>query len=443
MLTFGTDGIRGNAEQFPFTGQALKRLGRAIALWAHEKYDAVSCPKFLIAMDTRISGPAIKNSLCEGLIVGGVDVVDAGVLSTPALCKIITHDQSFNAGVVISASHNPYYDNGIKLFDAQRCKLTPHDEQRITALFEEGVKDESDTERAGWLTHWSEATLAYQALVLSRFPEGFLKSVHVVLDCAHGATYDLAPKLFRDLGARVTAIAVEPNGTNINDHCGATHPEPLRAAVLKFGADCGFAFDGDGDRIVAVNHKGDIKDGDDIVAFLLNHVRYQHSTAVVGTIMSNQGFATYLKNLGKAFHRTKVGDKHVVEKLETEQLLLGGEPSGHIILRDYMATGDGVFVALMLLETAIDHNNWAMQSFAKFPQVTINLRVNKKNDLTQHPFATIIAKHETMLENGRLVVRYSGTEPLLRVMVEAAQYDQAHEVATSLVQQLSETFLNS
>jgi len=450
MLTFGTDGIRGNADQFPFADDSLQVLGRAIAQWACEKY-GLDKPKLLIAMDTRISGPRIKNSLCAGLLAGGVDVVDAGVLSTPALCKLITQsDLEFNAGIVISASHNPYHDNGIKLFDAQRCKLSAQDEQRITELFlQEESRDQDQQEFSGdlvdhgVLTLWPEASESYQALVLSQFPAGFLKNVHVVLDCANGATYQVAPKIFQDLGARVTTIAVEPSGTNINDECGATHPEVLRAAVLKFGADCGFAFDGDGDRIVAVNSKGEIKDGDDIVAFLLNHARYQQSIAVVGTIMSNQGFAQYLEDLGKVFYRTKVGDKHVVAKLEEEKLLLGGEPSGHIVLRDYMATGDGVFVALMLLETAIQNNTWSFDSFVKYPQVTVNIRVDKKNDLAQHPFATIIADHETMLEKGRLVVRYSGTEPLLRVMVEASHHDHAHAVATSLVQQLSEKFLNS
>lgn len=432
MLTFGTDGIRGNAEQFPFTNQALVRLGRAIAQWAYEKY--VQVPSILIGMDTRISGPRIKEHLTQGLVEGGVNVIDAGVLSTPALCKLLMDSSRFHAGIVISASHNPYQDNGVKLFDAVQCKLSVADEQRITELF---ALDTSSEPYAGSLTEWPEASVSYQKLVQAQFPENFLTGVHVVLDCAHGATSSIAPELFTSLGARVTTIANAPDGMNINRDCGATHPEGLRDAVVKFGADCGFAFDGDGDRIVAVNNKGEIKDGDDIVAFLLNHARYSASSAVVGTIMSNQGFAQHVKGLGKAFHRTKVGDKHVVAKMEEDGLLLGGEPSGHVVLRDYMATGDGIFVALRLLEVAIENGLWSLDSFVKYPQVLVNMRVANRGDLTQHPYVGIIAKHETMLDGGRLVVRYSGTELLLRVMVEAEVHDKAHVVAMSLVEQLS------
>lgn len=439
-IAFGTDGIRGNAEQFPFTPDALVTFGRALGLWAQKKYGTQN-PKFLIGSDTRISSPRIKDDLCKGLLAQGALVVDAHVLPTPAVYQLISSDVSFHAGIVISASHNPYQDNGIKVFDARHCKITAEDEQEIVHNFEQAsdlqLSSSCSSEpcvKAGWPT----ANQSYQEAIKSRFPDLFLKNVKVILDCANGATYSIAPELFRALGANVQVLADSPDGININNQCGALHPENLAKAVQAAQADCGFAFDGDGDRVVAVNKHGQVKDGDDILALLLQLAAYQPVSHVVGTIMTNQGFESYLKGLGKKLIRTCVGDKYVTAQLEKEHLPLGGEASGHIIMKDYLDTGDGILVALKVLESIIAHNNWDMKTFDKYPQILINVPVVQKKDLEQSPFAQIIAEHKKMLDQGRLVVRYSGTENLLRVMTEATTHRLASSIADAVAYKLQE-----
>ncbi len=439
-IAFGTDGIRGNAQQFPFTDQALYVLGRALALWARHTYQ-VAKPTILIGMDTRVSGPRIKKALVSGLTSQQAIVFDADVLSTPAVCNLVNSTDRFTAGIVISASHNLYQDNGVKVFGAGRCKMSASDEQLIKQYFDEQVLQGDDYNQSDFLIYedfHQEARDLYQAQLLARFQPNFLSGTTVVLDCAHGATYRIAPAIFRALGATVYTVGTEPMGTNINDYCGSTHPELLVEAVLKHRADIGFAFDGDGDRIVAVNRHGAIKDGDDMVALLSTQPPYNEAQKVVGTVMSNQGLEAYLTSCGKQLVRTSVGDKYVAQSLEQEGLLLGGEPSGHIIMRDYLATGDGVFVALRILETIIATNNWDLESFNKFPQVLVNVPVAYKTSLDQQPFTNIIQHHAAQLGSGRLLVRYSGTEPVLRVMTEASQYDIAHEVAHELAVQLQQ-----
>jgi phosphoglucosamine mutase len=438
MIAFGTDGIRGNAEQFPFTDDALYDFGRALAVWAQQKYNK-SMPKILIGMDTRISGPRIKEALCRGLVDGGIRVLDTGVLPTPAVCQIIFYDKSFDAGIVISASHNPYHDNGVKIFDARRCKITSEDEQVILKHFESYLAGEGiSLTHKGSVELWTEAIDIYQKKIISLFPAHFLKKVKVVLDCAHGATYQVAPIIFKALGADVTAIAAQPSGLNINDNCGALHPEALAQAVKDLHADVGFAFDGDGDRIIGVSRNGLVKDGDDILALLLDLPVYKSLPTVVGTVMTNQGFENHFVSRGKAVIRAKVGDKYVAAKLEEENVPLGGEISGHIIIKDYLTTGDGVFVALKVLESMIVNDNFDMNTFAKFPQVLINVPVVHKKDLTQHPYSLIIAEYEKKLGQGRILVRYSGTEHLLRVMTEATTHEVAQTVAQALATRLQE-----
>ncbi|MFA5306208.1 MAG: hypothetical protein WC365_02050 [Candidatus Babeliales bacterium] len=433
-ISFGTDGVRGRADAFPFTDEALVALGYAVGQWAREVY-AKDSPVIALGADTRISGERIKRSLGNGLILAGACVRDVGVLSTPGIYEVISGGKICDASISISASHNPYEDNGIKLFDSRRCKITVDDEQKIIRAFEQCIGRVVVT-RAQELEKWPEAAAWYVQHIVAQFRPLFLRNVKVVLDCAHGAAYVVAPEIFRALGATVISMADAPDGTNINYNCGSVHPEELARRVCAEQADCGFAFDGDADRVIAVSRTGVIKDGDDILAMLLKLPAYQSLSHVVGTLFTNQGFEEYLCEQGKHLFRTKVGEKYVAAKLEEEGLPLGGEVSGHIITRDYAPTGDGIFVALRVLESIIHHNNWDMITFQKFPQVLANVRVTHKPDLALQPYAALIAEYERNIGKGRIVVRYSGTEPLLRVMTEASTYEKAQQVAHDLAQAL-------
>ncbi len=435
IIAFGTDGIRGCADEFPFTNQALYALGRAIAAWAQTVYNKPN-PQFLIGMDTRESGPRIKASLCHGMLDQGAFVLDGGVITTPAVYHLIFYNTGFDAGIVISASHNPYKDNGIKIFDATHCKLSPDDERLISLNFERFLTHEDNDHHKPSL--WLDAGHTYQQKVLSLFPANFLKKVNVVLDCANGAASEHAPAIFKALGANVFSIAHEPNGTNINQHCGSLHPEALIDAVKRHGANCGFAFDGDSDRVIAVTHHGHLKDGDEMLALLSQHPAYLTVPKIVGTIMTNQGFEEYLKQQNRQLIRANVGDKYVAAKLKEENLPLGGEQTGHILIRDYLATGDGIFAALKILETIIENKNWEMKTFEKFPQVLVNVPVIQKKDLSLNPFSQIIKNHEEKITAGRILVRYSGTENLLRVMTEATTHHEAETLAHRLAFELQE-----
>lgn len=435
-IAFGTDGIRGNAEQYPFTQDALFILGQAIAQWAQEKY-APKTPKFLIGRDTRLSGPRIKEALIAGLGTNELIIVDGGILPTPAVCALIRHENSFDCGIVISASHNPYYDNGIKIFDKQTSKLLPHDEATILKYFEHYTSNKKEsTEVKATLATWEHATQTYINILQARVPKGMLNDLTIVLDCANGATAHIAPQLFQALGATVISLNATPTGTNINDNCGSLHPALLRATAQKLQAHAGFAFDGDGDRITMVNTRGDIKDGDDALALLLQLPEFSDTGTIIGTIMSNKGFEAHLKQHHKELMRTPVGDKYVALALEENFLPLGGEISGHIIIKNYLPTSDGIFVALKILESLIHNQNWDMKTFDKFPQVLISVPVTYKKELSTEPYLSIIKKHEHDLDNGRLLVRYSGTENVLRVMTEAQTEQNAQSVAQKLATQL-------
>jgi phosphoglucosamine mutase len=436
LITFGTDGIRGPADQFPFNDYTLLRLGYAIALWAREKY-CVTQPRLLIGMDTRLSCERIKKALTEGLLLGGAAVVDAGIIPTPGVCALIKNDTSFSAGVMISASHNLYTDNGIKLFDAIDCKLSKRDEDVLLAMMNMWAGQHDLPVLAhGQVTHLLGAVPMYVQFVTSYFRPGFLKGRTIALDLAHGATAVCADIIFKQLGAKVVMVGNLPTGRNINDHCGALHPESLQELVMQIGADAGFAFDGDGDRIVAVNRHGEVRDGDDILYMLLDLPTYKGMPVVVGTVVSNQGLALAVEAQGKKFVRTAVGDKYIAVALKEHQVLLGGENSGHVILKDYLLTGDGIFVALKVLEVLCMRGNWAMQTFVKFPQTTINIEVAQKKNLSEEPFASIIAAYQERIDGGRLLVRYSGTEPLLRIMAEAQTSEAAGTVARDLAEAL-------
>jgi len=426
---FGTDGVRSTVGSAPFTLSQLSRFAVAVAQWTQKKY---ARPRILIAQDTRSSCDWIATTIQSALLAHGTQVFAAHVAPTPLVGALLHHTTQFDCGIIISASHNPHTDNGIKLVDAHSGKLSPEDEQEIEELFALGIQSNINYAQLGTLHTVADAHEQYTAIIRPFFETDFLRGITVVLDCANGATHAIAPHIFTAFGARVITINAKPNGTNINDVCGALHPEQLQEAVVTHNAHAGFAFDGDGDRVIAVNKHGVLKNGDDILALLSTHPHYRDEPAIVGTIMSNEGFATFLKKQNKALIRTPVGDKYVGAALKKENLLLGGEQSGHIIMRDYLPTGDGIFTALRICQVMATSNVWDFETFIQFPQILINVPITHKCDLAQQPFDQLIKYHEGQLEQGRLIVRYSGTELLLRVMVEDINVNHAQTIGTAL-----------
>lgn len=419
-LRFGTDGIRGKANQFPFLQSDLQKLGEAIARWGKQKYKKETL-NVLLGHDTRESCEQIKKHLTDGLCSRhNIQVTDGQVLPTPAVLQRIQAEKHFDFGIVISASHNPYTDNGIKLFDAKTGKLSAEDEAAIVEFFETSISPSQ----------------AYAENVISHFKPNFLANKKIVLDCANGATYKLAPEIFEKLGAEVITLFNNPDGKNINTNCGALFTKALQKAITQESADIGFAFDGDGDRVIAVNNHGTVKNGDDFLAILLEHPDFSNEKTVVGTVMTNHGLDLHLQKHDKKLIRTKVGDKYIAACLEQENLLLGGEASGHIIIKNYLNTGDGIFVALKVLESLIINGNLDMKTFIKMPHILINVPVEQKRDLSENPYLNIINQHEKKLKDGRLLVRYSGTENLLRVMVEDQSPEDASTLAQSLINEL-------
>ena len=427
---FGTDGIRGRFAEEPLTVPKLEQLGHAIAQWAINKYGP-AC-SILLAQDTRISSNVVKASLESGLLLYPVHLHDTQILPVPALASLMKKEQSFDCGIMISASHNLYQDNGIKIID-NSGKLSIDDEHYISELFYNQIST-TDYETLGTM-QYQNMEKSYIDYLSSFFINNFLSGKKIVLDCANGATHNIAPKIFTLFGAQTIPIFDKPNGLNINKQCGALQPDALQKAVIAHQADIGFAFDGDGDRVIAVNRYGTIKDGDDILSILSTHPQYSSNIMVVGTIMSNQAFEIHLKKQKKELLRTAVGDKYVAEKLVQHNTLIGGEPSGHIILRDYLETGDGIFTALRTSEALSLTNNWNMLTFNKFPQIHATIPIKNKKDLTLPPFSDIIAAGKSQLHVGRVVVRYSGTEPILRIMIEDDDGDHAQVICSMIAQE--------
>ncbi len=430
---FGTDGIRAKVGHYPLTEDALPKLGRALALWAQEKYGTKA--HFLIASDTRYSCSWLKAHLESGLLSTQIKLSDAHILPTPAVFHLINESPTYTGGIIISASHNTAEDNGIKLVDAKTGKLTLEDEKRILELMLAGPT-RINYKHLGTSLVCAEAQDRYINTIISLFSPGFLKGHTIVLDCTHGATYQVAPRIFKALGSTCIVINAQPNGYNINERSGALHLESLQEEVIKQRASWGFAFDGDGDRVIAVNTNGEIKDGDDILALLAHHPSYKDLPSLVSTIMANQGLEVYLKALGKELIRTSVGDKYVIEALVQQGSLLGGEPSGHIIVKDVIATGDGILAALKIVQTALLTENLELKSFTRFPQVLINVPIKSQKNLQEPPLSDIIAESKKCLRAGRLIVRYSGTEPLVRIMVEDSDKELTKTVAHDLAVQL-------
>ncbi len=437
---FGTDGIRNTIGSSPFTNKELHALGGAIGAWLSQRYP--TSPFILLAHDTRVSCSWVKAALQTGLLMHPVRIFDAEVLPTPAVSKLLqtlkSQGMPISVGIIISASHNPFHDNGIKIVTVDG-KLSQNDELALSKLYYEQFTDCCASHMHGHPRGIAQSLVAIQEgyihAIEKFFPEKFLEGKKILLDGANGAASWLAPKIFQRLGASVMTINNSPSGMNINDKCGALHPEQLQGAVLLHKADIGFAFDGDGDRVIAVASNGEVKNGDDLMAILTQHPTYNQKR-IVGTIMANAGFETYLKGQGKELMRTPVGDKYVAEAMAAQSITLGGEQSGHIILGDYLNTGDGIFAALRVCQTLIHINDWSLNTFTKYPQASTNISVQDKKDLTITPLADIIAATKAQLPEGRIVVRYSGTEPLLRIMAEAPSQEEAQQVVNSLSQQL-------
>ncbi|GAB60368.1 phosphoglucosamine mutase [Rheinheimera nanhaiensis] len=420
---FGTDGVRGRVGDFPITPEFAMKLGWAAGRVLSQR----GTRKVLIGKDTRISGYLLETALEAGLIAAGIDVRLLGPMPTPAVAYL-TRTFRAEAGIVISASHNPYYDNGIKFFSADGTKLPDDVELAIEHELEQPMVCES-SEKLGKAQRIDDAAGRYIEFCKSHLPNHLsLNGMKVVIDCAHGATYHIAPAVFKELGAEVVVIGASPNGLNINDHCGATHTELLQQTVVEHKADLGIAYDGDGDRVMMADHTGRIIDGDEIVYIIARAAKAQNKLhgGVVGTLMSNLGLELALKQLDIPFERSKVGDRYVMELLREKNWRIGGENSGHVLNLDHTCTGDGIIASLQVL-TAMIEANMTLAEFSqgmhKLPQVLVNVKFEKGTaPLEKQHVKQVIAEVEAELNgSGRVLIRKSGTEPLIRVMVEGEQ----------------------
>lgn len=429
---FGTDGVRGvaNSELTPEFAFRLGRVGGYVLT-----KDTKERPKVLIGRDTRISGEMLEGALVAGLLSIGAEVMRLGVISTPGVAYL-TRVMNAQAGVMISASHNPVADNGIKFFGPDGFKLTDAQEAEIEALLdtEEDTLPRPIGGDIGSVTDYFEGGQKYISYLKQTVDEEFL-GIHVALDCAHGATSQLATHLFADLEADISTMGASPDGLNINEGVGSTHPEKLAAFVLERGADVGLAFDGDGDRLIAIDEKGQIVDGDQIM-FIIG--KYLHAKGrlkkdtIVSTVMSNMGFYKALEDNGMTSVKTAVGDRYVVEEMRAHDYNVGGEQSGHIVFLDYNTTGDGLLTGIQLVNIMKMTGKRLSELAGEmtiFPQKLVNVRVTDKHAVTQNEkVAAVITAVETeMAGNGRVLVRPSGTEPLVRVMVEAPSAEACEE----------------
>ena len=435
---FGTDGIRGRVGDAPITPDFVMRLGYAagrVLTGIDSHLAAGAHPSVLIGKDTRISGYMLESALQAGLSAAGVDVLLTGPLPTPAVAHL-TRALRAQAGIVISASHNPFEDNGIKFFSADGSKLPDAIEHAIESELEKPMQVMSSA-KLGKARRINDAAGRYVEFCKSTFPHMLdLRGLKIVLDCAHGATYHVAPDVFHELGAEVISIGNHPDGLNINDGCGSTHPHALCDKVLRHGADLGIAFDGDGDRVVMVDAAGNLLDGDQLLYIIAAH-RKQAGTlggGVAGTLMSNLGFEHALAKLDIPFARAKVGDRYVLELLNEKGWLLGGENSGHILCLDKHSSGDGIISALQVLHAVRESGNPLRELAAGltlYPQVLVNVAVRQRIDLDGNAdIQQAVSAAESELNGcGRVLLRPSGTEPKVRVMVEGQQREQVETLA--------------
>jgi phosphoglucosamine mutase len=443
---FGTDGIRGVANSFPMTADVALRAGRAISLFFKGKSE--SC-KIVIGQDSRISGDMLSAALAAGICSTGCDVLLCGIIPTPAVA-FHTVAAKANAGIVISASHNPYYDNGIKVFGPDGYKLSDEEENALEILITDILdgSPEPGPGNTGRIRMISAAVEQYADFLISSLPGGFtLKGIKIILDCAHGATFQVAPLVFERLGAEVTPLFISPNGLNINDACGSQHPEVLSEMVVKKGADAGLAFDGDGDRLIAVDETGHILSGDQILAICAHFLCERgalKNNKVVTTVMSNLGFKAAMKTAGIEHLMAQVGDRYVLEKMRATGANLGGEDSGHMIFLDHHTTGDGVMAGLRLLEVMAQKKS-SLSELSKvmtvFPQILMNIEVKAQPaiETVSEIQSAIEAVMVELGDRGRVLVRYSGTQPLCRVMVEGPTEPLTRQYCERIAAQVRKT----
>ena len=432
---FGTDGIRGEVGKHPITPDFMLKLGWAIGrVFAEEGNGFV-----LVGKDTRISGYMFESALEAGLSAAGVDTRLLGPMPTPGIAYL-TRTLRAKAGIVISASHNPYYDNGIKFFSVDGTKLPDELEHKIEQYIDSPMTTVKSS-KLGKAKRLADAAGRYIEFCKSTVPTNLdFKNLRIVIDCAHGATYHIAPHVFSEVGAEVVTVGAEPDGLNINEECGATKPGFLAEKVIEFRADLGIALDGDGDRLIMVDHKGEIVDGDELIYIIAKSMHDAGTLQgdVVGTLMSNLGMEHALKKLGINLLRANVGDRYVMELLVKHKAILGGEGSGHIICLDKTTTGDGIVAALQVL-AEIQYSGKSLhelkRGMQKYPQILKNVRVNKKVNIDEVESIQKAVKdvEKKMAGKGRVLLRSSGTEPLIRVMVEGENLDDVIKYADQLV----------
>ncbi len=431
---FGTDGIRGKVGEFPITADFLLKLGWAAGrVFASEGHGFV-----LVGKDTRISGYMFESALEAGLSAAGVDTRMLGPMPTPGVAYL-TRTLRAKAGIVISASHNPYYDNGVKFFSVQGTKLPDDIEEKIEYYIDSPMTTVESSE-LGKAKRVVDASGRYIEFCKASIPTRFdFSGIKVVVDCANGATYHIAPHVFSEVGAQVIVIGADPDGLNINDECGATKPQKLVSAVLAYQADIGIALDGDGDRLIMVDHKGEVVDGDELIYIIAKSKLKvgQLPGPVVGTLMTNLGMEHGLNRLGVKLLRAKVGDRYVLEMMAEHNGILGGESSGHIICLDKTTTGDGIIAALQIMAEMHDAGKSLSElksGMQKYPQVLINIKTGKTVDLDNNSALqkAVSAAENKLGDAGRVLLRASGTEPLIRVMVEGESETLVNNLAQEL-----------
>lgn len=432
---FGTDGIRGIANEFPIEPTTVVQIGKAIGIFLKRKFEK---PSVVIGKDTRLSGYMVEYAMTSGLLSSGADVLLVGPMPTPAVSHLIK-SLNCNAGIMISASHNPAEHNGIKVFDESGCKLDEQAEREIEAIFSR-LNNSKNGSIVGKAHRIDDARGRYIEFVKSTINNSSLRGLSIVIDCANGASYAIAPKVFSELGAEIFVINAEPDGLNINKDCGALHPERMQEEVLRRNADIGIAFDGDADRLIVCDENGEQANGDVMLALLAKNMLEKgllKKKAIVATKMSNLALDECMQNLGITVIRTDVGDKHVANAMRVHDIMLGGEQSGHMIFRQYNETPDAIIAALQLaliLKEQRKPLSKLRKIFVPYPQILINVPVKEKKPIEEMPAVQSAIKlaEQALGRDGRVFVRYSGTESLARVMVEGRKKKQIEEIANNI-----------
>ena len=438
---FGTDGIRGKTGEYPITPEFFIKLGYAAGIVLTKSWNKEERPTVVIGKDTRISGYMLESALESGFSSAGVDVFLTGPIPTPAIA-FLTKSLGAQIGVVISASHNSFEDNGIKFFSDLGLKLSDEVELEIEALLDKEV-NRNPSNKIGKVRRIDDAVDKYVDFCKSTVDSSFnLNSLKIVLDCAHGATYQVAPKVFSALGAEVVTINNKPDGLNINHNAGSVHPELLQESVLSNNADLGIAFDGDGDRVIMTDSKGNLVDGDQLLFLIMQdyHKKDKLKGGVVGTLMTNLAFEEQCKKLEIPFLRSNVGDRYVSELLYEKNWMLGGENSGHILITNKHSTGDGIISALQVLNSILEAKQSieeVLKLIPMYPQILINLPLTKNVDLKSSEMVRAIDDAKLIMEHkGRILIRESGTQPLIRVMTEGPDKEKAIKAAEFLIEKI-------